>query len=93
MSVFCYARIMVGTVDAVNGFKMFSELMSLGGRFKQILVLDHRDPLNACFEPVSCMVLDICLARLYSPSFHDSSFSVYLHAPHILPARPHASYA
>lgn len=93
MSVFCYARIMVGTVDAVSGFKMFSEFMSLGGRFKQILVLHHRDPLNACFEPVSCMVLDFCLARLFPPSFHDSLFSVYLHPQHIHPARPHASYA
>ena len=34
MSVICYARITVDTVDAVSDFKMFSEFMSLGGRFK-----------------------------------------------------------
>ena len=33
-SVFCYAKIMVDMVDAVSGFKMFSEFMSLGGRFR-----------------------------------------------------------
>lgn len=36
-SVFCYARIMVDMVDmvdAIGSFKMFSEFMSLGGRFK-----------------------------------------------------------
>ena len=40
-SVFCYARIMVDMVDGVSGFKMFSEFMSLGGKFKHFLVLDH----------------------------------------------------
>ena len=37
---------MVDMVDAVGDFKMFSEFMSLGGKFKQILVLAV--PLNAC---------------------------------------------
>ena len=45
-SVFCYARIMMDMVDAVGDFKMFSEFMSPGGKFKQIFVLSV--PLNAC---------------------------------------------
>lgn len=59
-------------VDAVGSFKMFSEFVSLGGRFKQILVLDYM--------PIECadfMSLDFSLAGL-SPSFHASSLSVYL---------------
>ena len=46
MFVFCYARIMVDMVDAVGDFKIFSEFMSHGGRFKQIFVLAVS--LNAC---------------------------------------------
>ena len=45
-SVFCYARIMVDMVGAVGDIKMFSEFMSLGGKFKRILVLPV--PLNVC---------------------------------------------
>lgn len=33
-SVFCYARMMVDLVDPVSGLKIFSEFMSLGGRFR-----------------------------------------------------------
>lgn len=40
MSVFCYARIMVDMVDAVSDFKIVS-FMLLGGRLKQILVLNN----------------------------------------------------
>lgn len=54
LSVFCYARItvdVVDVVDAVSDFKIVS-FMSLGGRFKQILVLAYR-PFNARIKTVS----------------------------------------
>ena len=78
MSAFCYARIMVDMVDAVSGFKMFSEFTSLGGRFRQFLVLDHR-PIE-CVCGADFMALDFCLAGL-SPWSRASLFSVYLHRP------------
>lgn len=83
-SVFCYARIMVDMVDAVSDFKMFSEFLSLGGKFKQILVLDHR--LVECVCRAGPMALDYCLASLF-PSFYASSLSVYLHHPAVIVLR------
>ena len=32
---------MVDMVDAVSDFNMFSEFLSLGGRFKEVVMLDH----------------------------------------------------
>ena len=68
-SVFCYARIMVDMVDAVGDFKMFSEFMSLGGKFKQIFVLAV--PLNACeFGSMARLLRSRSPASLlYSSSF------------------------
>ena len=67
-SVFCYARIMVDMVDAVGDFKMFSEFMSPGGKFKQIFVLSV--PLNACeLGSMARLLRSPSLASVLPPSF------------------------
>ena len=74
-SVFCYARIMVDMVDAVGDFKMFSEFMSPGGKFKQIFVLAV--PLNACeFGHITRLLRSPSLASLLYSS------SVFAHFRH-----------
>lgn len=45
-SVFCYARTMVDMLDAVSGFKVFSELMSLAADPKKFSC-SITGPLNA----------------------------------------------
>ena len=75
-SVFCYARIMVDMVDAVGDFKMFSEFMSPGGKFKPIFVLAV--PLNACdLGSMARLLRSPSLASL----FYSSSFFAHFCRP------------
>ena len=44
-------------VDAVGGFNMFSEFVSLGGRFKEIFMLEQRSFIYVRFLGHSTPVL------------------------------------
>ena len=65
----------VDVVDAVGGFNMFSEFVSLDGRFKEISMLEQRSFLYVRFGGIRL------LSRWGHPSLPDSSIPVYHHHP------------